>query len=286
MKTHSIYKSSDGEQAIRDFYDSLIQDWPLPYESLNIKTSYGKTFVIKSGNYNAPPLILLHGANSNSGMWMSDIPEYASKYCIYAIDILGEPGGSDTTRIPLKKEDYYIWLTEILYQLNLSKISIIGYSFGGWIALNLSIHNPYIIDNLILIAPCGITSIRYSFFLRVAPFLVNEKLAINRMLKLSFRDLEVPKTIDTFTPLLLKYFSPRFPNFPIFSDDELKKLPFSTFILLGGKDPLIHSKNLRTRILSLTPSTQIEILPEYGHIFLNITPKILSFLQIKNKTTP
>ncbi len=58
MKNNSVYKSDAGEKEIMLFYDSVLSNWPVAYETRTVPTRQGDTFVIASGNENAPSLIL------------------------------------------------------------------------------------------------------------------------------------------------------------------------------------------------------------------------------------
>ena len=91
MKTPIIYKTEAGRNAIMAFYDTILERWPVPYESMSIPTRHGRTYVIACGKQTAPPLILLHGSSSNSAMWIGDAAEYCRNYRVYAIDLPGEP---------------------------------------------------------------------------------------------------------------------------------------------------------------------------------------------------
>ncbi len=55
MNTHTYFKSPEGEKAIMTFYDSMLAQWPVPYETHQIDTGLGPTFVIASGEKTAPP---------------------------------------------------------------------------------------------------------------------------------------------------------------------------------------------------------------------------------------
>tara|TARA_B100001964_G_C14144114_1_gene558856 strand:- start:63 stop:305 length:243 start_codon:yes stop_codon:yes gene_type:complete len=66
MKGASIYKSPAGEKAIKDHYNSVLANWPVPKDELSVPTRHGRTFIIACGDETAPPLILLHGSGSNT----------------------------------------------------------------------------------------------------------------------------------------------------------------------------------------------------------------------------
>ena len=76
MGSQSIYKSPAGERAIMTLYDQVLARWPVPYQMHTIDTRHGQTFVLASGEATAPPLVLLHGAGTNSTMWVGDVVDY------------------------------------------------------------------------------------------------------------------------------------------------------------------------------------------------------------------
>ena len=77
LTLQSIYKSPAGEQAVMALYDSWLARWPAPYTTLTEPTRHGSTFVIASGAEAAPPLVLIHGAGTNSTMWAGDVADYS-----------------------------------------------------------------------------------------------------------------------------------------------------------------------------------------------------------------
>lgn len=46
----------------------FLKYWPVPNDHVRIVTSQGETFVVASGDVNAPPLLLFHGSAGNSVM--------------------------------------------------------------------------------------------------------------------------------------------------------------------------------------------------------------------------
>ena len=63
------YRSAEGERAVQAIYGRALERWPLPLERRRAPTRHGETFVFEFGKPGAPPLVLLHGAASNSAMW-------------------------------------------------------------------------------------------------------------------------------------------------------------------------------------------------------------------------
>jgi len=69
----NIYKSAEGEQAVRERYVKFLSRWPVPSQQLRVPTPQGETFVVACGEEQAPPLGLLHGSGGNAAMWMGDV---------------------------------------------------------------------------------------------------------------------------------------------------------------------------------------------------------------------
>src|SRR5689334_1051471 len=110
MTSASLYKSPAAEKAVMELYDKALAQWPVPYETQTLATRHGDTFVIACGNKNAPPLILLHGAGTNSITWRSDVTAYSQHYRVYAVDLIGEAGKSAPNRPSWDSPVYAEWL--------------------------------------------------------------------------------------------------------------------------------------------------------------------------------
>jgi hypothetical protein len=57
--TTSAYKSEKARAKALASYDNLLTHWPVPYESLWVKTSFGETYIMVSGSDEAKPFVLL-----------------------------------------------------------------------------------------------------------------------------------------------------------------------------------------------------------------------------------
>ena len=83
------------------------------------------------------PLVLLHGYMATSTMWSPNIADFSKDYRVYAIDVMGQPSKSIPDEPIRDAADYVAWLTATLDALHLDRVSLVGMSFGGWLALNL-----------------------------------------------------------------------------------------------------------------------------------------------------
>ena len=155
MSQQSAFKTSDGEAAYLAAYDAAMKSWPVPYEEFDVPSRFGTTHVIASGPMTAPPLVLLHGYMATSTMWSPNIAAFSRDHRVYAVDVMGQPGKSVPGEPIRTVADFVSWLTAILDALHVDRVSLVGQSFGGWLALNYAIAAPQRLLKLVLLSPGG-----------------------------------------------------------------------------------------------------------------------------------
>lgn len=137
--------------------DSLLQQkW--------LQTVNGKIWYCLAKQFgNRPTAVFLHGLSSNHTTWYF-VPQTLRemRFNCLAPDLRGH-GHSDKT----KKKSLYKFsvftedLKQIIEQEKLSNIVLVGYSFGGFIALDFAIKYPDLVKGLILISTNHINPLKY-----------------------------------------------------------------------------------------------------------------------------
>lgn len=120
-----------------------------------IKTASGKLFYyLAPKKTDKPTIVFLHGLTANHTQCPKIISILeAQGYSCLTPDLRGH-GNSDKTKkralykIPVFVDD----LAEIIQKEKLEKIILVGYSFGGMIALSFAAKYPKIVDKLVLIS--------------------------------------------------------------------------------------------------------------------------------------
>lgn len=279
MSAQSIYKSPAGERAIMALYENVLADyWPAPKETLNIPTRHGHTFVIASGDESAPPLVLLHGAASNSAIWAADVAAYSPQHRVYAVDLLGEPGKSAPNRPAWDSPAYAEWLADVFAALKLEKATLLGVSQGGWTALKFATYKPERVEKLVLLCPGGIVPDRISFFIRAIPLLLLGQWGARRVNRMVFGNQPISAEVDEYMTLMLTHFKRRTGVPPVFSDEELRRLTMPVLLLGGAQDAIRDSEKIAARMQQLVPQLTATIIPQAGHVLLNTTDHIIPFL--------
>ncbi len=281
--SRSIYKSAAGEQAVHALYRQVLDSWPTPRTELRVPTREGETFVVACGSENAPPLILLHGGQSNACAWMFDAILWSRAFRCYAVDMIGEAGFSAPSRPPLGSEAHALWLDDVLQGLGLQKASFVGGSLGGWLALDYANRRPEAIDRLALLCPAGIGR-QKNFLLKAAPLLLLGPWGARRVRQMVFGRLqgEPPPALRPFIDMLRligRSIRPRIVRIPRLTDAELERLKAPMLVIVGGRDVLIDSEDTRRRLSKWAPHAEVVFLPEAGHVIPGQAARILAFLK-------
>jgi pimeloyl-ACP methyl ester carboxylesterase len=103
------------------------------------------------------PVVLLHGAGVDSASlsWSEVIGPLSTHHQVFAPDLPGY-GLSDRPDIQYTMDFYVSFVEHLLDVLHLEKVSLVGISMGGAIALVLTLRSPVWVEKLVLVDTYGI----------------------------------------------------------------------------------------------------------------------------------
>jgi len=153
-----FFKSKEGKEKILALYNRKLDELNIEYSEKLIETKFGVTNVIITGDTKNPPLVLIHGTGGCAPQILESFPNLSSKYCVYAVDVLAQPNKSAEIRLDMKSLDYGQWLLEVIIKLGLTNVTLVGFSFGGFISLKTLEFNQKLIKHVFLIAPVYIVN--------------------------------------------------------------------------------------------------------------------------------
>lgn len=153
-----FFKSEEGKEYILSLYQRKLDELDIDYLEKTIDTIFGLTNVIVTGDQNLPPLLLIHGTGGCAPLILETFHELSKKYCVYAVDVLAQPNKSGENRLNIKNLEYGKWLDEIINNLQLNDVTLVGFSFGGMISLKALEYNETFIKEVFLIAPVYIVN--------------------------------------------------------------------------------------------------------------------------------
>ncbi|KAL4855140.1 Glutamate synthase [NADH] [Chlorella vulgaris] len=189
--TYSMYRSVQGEKAIRALYDQSLAALPFEHEGRLVETSFGTAHVVVCGPANAPPLVMWHGMGLPAPFVLALFQCLIPQFRIYAPDMPYHASSrSADAELAAGTHEHGKWALEVLRALRLvpeealpasqscrsSQAALsqqkpplhIGLSFGGAVVMDLAVVAPGAIRGAALVVPAGLMPVRlWSFLLRV-----------------------------------------------------------------------------------------------------------------------
>jgi pimeloyl-ACP methyl ester carboxylesterase len=160
-------------------------------------------------------------------------------------------------------ENCAAWLDELLGKLSDGPVHLVGFSYGGWVAMNQAIRAPGRVASITLLDPAGLTKIdaRFWLWLSVAGLASLTPMPLRRRLA---RWLDSPSmTEQELVPLMWAgirgyHAEPKFPG--ILADDELRSIAVPALLVTGARSSLLTPAEARARG-SLMPHAEVAIVP-------------------------
>lgn len=136
-----------------------------PLKLYNTLTTFGKIWTLQTKNEvpeNKIPLVMLHGMGAGIGIWVLNLDSVPKNRKVYALDLLGF-GRSSRPSFPdsvIGVEDQYLSSLEQWRKDNrLDRFTLLGHSFGGYLATLYAKKYPQHIAHLILADPWGYSKV-------------------------------------------------------------------------------------------------------------------------------
>lgn len=101
------------------------------------------------GDKDHPPLIILHGFFASSRNWRQIAKKLAADFNVYVLDLRnhGSSPHHEWMDYPSMAADLLLFLQ----QNNLPKVSLLGHSMGGKVAMWFALNHPEYVDNLLMV---------------------------------------------------------------------------------------------------------------------------------------
>ncbi len=108
---------------------------------------------VKAGS--GPVVLLLHGLGCDHTTWEPVIDSLARRYTVIAPDLLGH-GRSDKPRADYSVGGYANGMRDLLTVLGIDKVTVIGHSFGGGVAMQFAYQFPERTERMLLVSSGGL----------------------------------------------------------------------------------------------------------------------------------
>src|SRR5713101_9540046 len=101
------------------------------------------------------PIVLIHGLGSSAETWAVVVPMLSKEFLVYALDL---PGFGKTPLAPegTNISTHVLYLERFLNALGYPRATLVGNSFGGWIAARFAVEHPERVERLYLLNSAGL----------------------------------------------------------------------------------------------------------------------------------
>jgi pimeloyl-ACP methyl ester carboxylesterase len=243
-------------------YDRAFTLWPQPSEELDIETATATTRVHAYRPHpDGPPVVLLSAFNAVA--WYPHVAALAKAGPVYGIDLPGDANPSVPRALMTPPASCAAWLDELLAQLSDRPAHLVGFSYGGWIAMNQAIRAPGRVASITLLDPAGLTKLdaRFWWWLAISGLATLTPMPLRRRLA---RWLDSPSMTETKLMTLMwagtrgYRAEQKFPD--VLTDDELRAIDVPALLVTGARSALLTPAEARARG-SLMPHAQVAIVP-------------------------
>jgi len=233
------------------------------------------------------PLLLIHGLGARSEDWTPQMPSYAKNgFRVYAIDLLGS-GRTDRPDIAYTMQQQADLVHGFLDAVHVQQADVIGWSMGGWVALEFALDHPRSIRRLVLMDSAGLwfhSSLTQDVF---------EPRTVPQLKRLEALLIPQPQYLPGFFQRDLLRAMER--NFPVVRrtlesmlsekdqlDGRLNQLGMPVLLVWGTQDLLIPP-SVGLRMHHLIPQSVLQFYSGCGHLGPatcagRIVPKVVEFL--------
>jgi len=255
-------------------YEKRLARLRLPVDSRVVPSRFGDTHLLVAGPEDAPPLVLVPGANGCALDFAEPFGSLARRRRCYFLDVVGEPNRSSEARPGKQDDSLGRWLVDVLDGLGLERAAMLGMSGGGYAILVTATVAPERIERAALIVPEG--------FVRADEAVLEARLRapIRRYRETGemvwVRDFVASTwSPDSFVPAIVYDSNARLlrcvdsePRFGrLLGDGELDGLVAPVLLIAGGVDVMFPGAALVERARQLLPSlAEVHLLEDAGHI--------------------
>jgi pimeloyl-ACP methyl ester carboxylesterase len=242
---------------------------------MGISSRFGSTHLVVCGPKAAPPLVLLHSFFMSLTVWAYNIADFSRDYRVYALDMMGQPGKSIPDQPMRNRGEMAEWLTSILDALGISQTDVVGWSYGGFAALNYAIYRPDRLRKLVLLTPIGsFVPLKAQFYIRGMLTRLPGRFWSTGMMhwftyEPNLNDQNTRRAFDHLTDQFypgIRYLRLPPTVLPVpYTDEELRGVRNPIFLLIGQQEALYDPAAAVARAKRLIPNIKTEVIPHAGH---------------------
>ena len=215
------------------------------------------------GEGNGDPVVLIHGGLSNGDHFVNQIPVLAEDHEVIVMDSRGH-GRSSFDDTPISYSVMAGDVLGLLDHLEIDKASIVGWSDGGIIGLEIAINNP---DRLNKVVAYGANFDPTGVRLDIA-----DNAYFNAYIERASQEYQENSPAPERWEEFLNNISTMWATEPNYTEEELQGITTPFLILDGKKEEAIDLNQTKLMAL-LIPGAELVLMPDTGHFAMFEQPE-------------
>jgi 3-oxoadipate enol-lactonase len=239
-----------------------------------------------------PPLILINGLGFGRWAWFKQIPAFSRHFSTITLDVRGERALRHSVA------DLTADVVALLNHLDIRKTHVLGTSLGGFVAQELALERPELVDRLILVC----TSYGHAGPQNMSPWALKDMIgwpslsiegAVRRGLETATSDsyrAERPEEFEQIvrwrladSPSLSAYYQQIRAGARFDVSRRVRSVASLTLVIHGAEDRYVPVANA-TALAERIPQARLRVLGAAGHLvfierFADVNREVITFLK-------
>ena len=235
-------------------------------------TSASGTFYFFNKQEQPVPIVFIHGVGLSYEIWQPQL-DFFKNYSTLSYDILGH-GKSSLTKQKISFDDFSKQLIELIDELKINKIHLVGFSIGSLIARNFATKFNERLQSLILLGSIYKRSEQQQKIINERFDQAKKELKLSKQaLKRWFTDKYLKNNPDTYEKIISILSSNNMANFlkvyELFvkhkNDENFEKINTKTLIMTGEYD-LGSTIEMSQELSKIIKNSELKIIKDGKHL--------------------
>jgi pimeloyl-ACP methyl ester carboxylesterase len=234
------------------------------------------TFYLDAGS--GDPVVLLHGSGPGVSAWANwqhTIPALMQEFRVLAPDIVGFGATSRPDDVQYSLQTWTDHIVGFLDALNLNKVSLVGNSLGGRMALDLAERHPDRVKRMVLMGSPGVgmtiteglkalrnyePSPENMRNLLLDYFAVDKSIITDELVQIRYE-----ASVETFDAYKAMFFDPRHAGNDLGITEEQVRTIHAPSLLVHGREDKVVPPDVAWTMLHLLPDADLHVFARCGH---------------------
>lgn len=273
-ETVGAFKDEQARKRFETLLDRALTAWP-ERDDHEVATAFGTTAVsVTRESGPGVPLVLLQGGSGTIAGWARLADRWRQNRPVIAIDTVWDAGRSVQRHPVTDGADTAAWLDETLAGLGLEQVHLLGYSYGGWAALNQAVERSARLRTVTAIEPVrSITGMPAHAWWQMLRMLTGGE--DRRRAYLAWvRGGVLPESpmLDLLLSAQSDFVRRGTPLPRRLTRSQWHSIATPVMVALGGRSPLIPPRAAPT-LRRRAPRAEVHLLPEASHTVIADAPE-------------